>query len=218
MSKTLSNQQNGSLKVAKRCLWLTLLLMLMCGAQAAYMPIKGQLAQLLMMRSWQLATTQAASAAQSGNSGQPFKAEPPWPWADTRPSLLLTTAEASWLVMDQSHGEALAFGPGMMAGSFAPGSGGETVIAGHRDTHFKSLAQLQLGQQLTLTDVMGTRFYYRVSRIAIIDSSLYDLTVSPVQARLLLVTCFPFDQVTQGPLRYVVEADLISQHEKRGEG
>lgn len=203
------------------CLILTLLLAMGCGLKAAYMPVKAEVAQYLLMRSWQQAQqgliNETASTQANGQTTYLLEPNPtlvrgvaPWPWADASPIMELQIGTRSWLVMDQSHGEALAFGPGMVAGSYLPGSGGETVIAGHRDTHFEPLQQVKDGQRLALTRLDGKTFRYQVVSRSVINSELQDLPVDKLQNGLILVTCYPFNQATQGPLRYVIKAKLVA--------
>jgi sortase A len=60
------------------------------------------------------------------------------------------------------------------------------------------------------TSVDGTRTVFRVSSIRIVDaraSGIDPMDGGRTGARLALVTCYPFDGVVRGKLRYVVIAD-----------
>ena len=94
----------------------------------AYIPAKAWLAQELMQRAWV--------------RGQSGAARPvPWPWADTWPVARLTSKARAvdLIVLAGGSGRTLAFGPGHLSASAMPGETGNTVIAGHRDTHFEFL-------------------------------------------------------------------------------
>ena len=153
--------------------------------------MKAELAQVLIARAW----------AQAG----PAK---PWPWADTWPvaRLEVPSLAVDLYVLAGQRGNALAFGPGHMHNSAAPGAAGISVIAGHRDTHFAFLRDLEPGQGLWVTDKAGQRTHYRVSAARVAD-----IRDGPLRAGgegLVLVTCYPFDAIRPGgPLRYVVIAE-----------
>ncbi len=133
----------------------------------------------------------------------------PWPWADTWPVARLQTNDAVDLyILEGANGSALAFGPGHMQGSAYPGTEGISIVAGHRDTHFRFLQQLVTGDQLNITTRSGKTSSYRVTYKHIANSEQAPLRVSGDASQLLLITCYPFDSLhAGGPLRYVVTAD-----------
>lgn len=171
-------------------------------AQALYIPAKAALAQRLLARAW---TQTLASGA----------AAKPWPWADVTPvaEIALPAMNAHAIVLGGTSGEAMAFGPGLMGNAAALGAPGTAIIAGHRDTHLGFLARVKIGDVIAATDASGHRFLFRVSatRVARWDASGLDPAEGgPAGARLALVTCYPFEAVGHGPLRYIVIADRVS--------
>jgi len=162
-------------------------------AQAGIMSAKAQLAPVLLARSFDRALAGETDAR-------------PWPWADMVPVARLKApgAERSWIVVSEAGGEALAFSPAHMAATPPPGEPGVSVIAAHRDTHFAGLGALQPGDHLEVTRTDGTRarFVMTGSEVVRHDASgIHPHDGGP--PRLALVTCWPFDAVTPGPLRYV---------------
>lgn len=161
---------------------------------------KAWLAQCLIADAWQ----QSLLATQSVK---------PWPWADTWPVARLQASQhqIDWYVLNGARGSALAFGPAWLSDSAAPGTAGSTIIAGHRDTHFRFLKQLEKGDQLQLSNIQGQLRRYQVSHIKVVDSRRQPLLIDPLQSQLLLVTCYPFDAINSGgPLRYIVTATAIN--------
>lgn len=159
---------------------------------AAWIPLKAELAQYLVERSWRQALT----------GGEP---PPPWPWADTRPLAVLEAPDHGirLVVLEGNSGRNLAFGPVQDGGS---AHGEDRVISGHRDTHFVFLRQLDTGDRLRLTDRDGTRDY-TVVKTDVVDSRDTAMVIDPGRDRLSLVTCWPFDSPSAGgPMRYVVTA------------
>lgn len=167
--------------------------------QGAYIPAKAWLAQELMLRAW--------TRMQSGETRAT-----PWPWADTWPIARLTarSGDVDLIVLAGGSGRTLAFGPGHMSASAMPGEVGNAVIAGHRDTHFQFLKDLQRGDILELQSSRGLNHSYEVVGVDIVDSRKASLLLDTDSAMLSLVTCYPFDALDAGgPLRYVVTAQLL---------
>ena len=164
--------------------------------QGAYIPAKAWLAQELMLRAWDRAGRGAAQPA-------------PWPWADTWPvaRLLAKGGDIDLIVLSGGSGRTLAFGPGHLSASTPPGRTGNSVIAGHRDTHFRFLKDLAIGEALQVETPDGRAHSYEVVDLDVVDSRRSSLLLDTDAAMLSLITCYPFDSATAGgPMRYVVTA------------
>jgi sortase A len=160
--------------------------------QALWIPLKADLAQWLIERSWQ--------EILNGNTQSR-----PWPWADTRPVAVLSLPAHGirQLVLEGNSGRNLAFGPVFHDGAL---DGRDKVISGHRDTHFRFLAAVQTGDLIRLTTLHSTQ-WFEVHEMDVVDSRREELVIEPGLNRISLVTCFPFDSLRPGgPLRYVVTA------------
>ena len=167
--------------------------------QGSYIPAKAWLAQELMHRAWTRTAEGEDRAA-------------PWPWADTWPVARLTakSGDVNLIVLAGGSGRTLAFGPGHLSASAMPGEIGNAVIAGHRDTHFRFLKDVQTGEILTMESGEGVKHRYQVMAIDIVDSRKGSLLLDTESATLSLVTCYPFDtREVGGPLRYVVTAAMV---------
>ena len=167
--------------------------------QGAYIPAKAWLAQELMQRAWTRTGTGEVRAT-------------PWPWADTWPVARITarSGEVDLIVLAGASGRTLAFGPGHMGVSAMPGEIGNAVIAGHRDTHFQFLKDVQTGELLKVESIKGVQHLYKVVGIDIVDSRKGSLLLDTEAAMLSLVTCYPFEaREAGGPLRYVVTARML---------
>jgi sortase A len=167
--------------------------------QGLYIHAKAALAQVLLERAF------AVSLA----SGAPVK---PWSWTDTWPVARLSVPRlgASAIVLAGASGQALAFGPGQLAGTPKPGDPGTAVIAAHRDTQFDFLGDLAVGDEVVIerSDGVTRRFHVTGSRVVRFDG--FGIEAGGQDPRLVLATCWPLDAVTSGPLRLVVEAELIA--------
>jgi sortase A len=186
----------------KAAIWIAALLAI-AGAlqfgQGMYIHAKAQLAQLLLERAWQrtLAGEQAVK---------------PWPWADTWPvaRLIAPAQGANLLVLSGASGRTIAFGPGHMDGTPLPGTTGNSVIGGHRDTHLAFLRTVKRGETLTIERADGKRTDYRVTDLDVLDKRDTWVAKNEGSSRLTLITCWPFDALRAGgPERYVVIARRI---------
>ncbi len=164
-------------------------------ASAVFIPAKAAVAQVILHRAWDRTLAGEDRAK-------------PWPWADTWPvaRLKLPGVGADLIVLAGASGQALAFGPGHVSGTAAPGRTGLSMIGGHRDTHLKVLAELVPGSRVELQRPDGVTRAYRVDATSIADAR--QPWAAPVEAdALVLVTCYPFDAlIPGGPLRYLVHA------------
>jgi sortase A len=86
-----------------------------------------------------------------------------------------------------------------------PWQEGNASFAGHRDTFFRALREIRLGDEIEMTTTRGT-FRYRVMRTRIVNPG--DLSVlEPFDgAALTLITCYPFSYLGDAPQRFVVQA------------
>ncbi|NOR66260.1 MAG: class GN sortase [Woeseiaceae bacterium] len=167
--------------------------------QGAYIPAKAWLAQELMQRAW-------ARAAEDDER------QVPWPWADTWPVARMSakSGEVDLIILAGGSGRTLAFGPGHLSVSSLPGETGNSVIAGHRDTHFYFLRDVKIGESLIIEKIGGRKHLYKVIGIDVVDARRGSLLLDTEAAILSLVTCYPFDERDTGsPLRYVVTAMMI---------
>ena len=182
----------------------TILLSLLCLiglariGEGAVIPLKAITAQLLLERAFD----------RSRAEHQPVK---PWPWADMAPVLRLGVPRlgVDRIVLDSGSGQAMAFGPTLLPGSARPGDPGVAVIAAHRDTHFRFLRDLRVGDGIDVDGIDGSHHRYRVTGHQIVRWDRFAVPEQASTSGLALSTCYPFDAVRRGPLRYVVQAVLV---------
>jgi sortase A len=158
---------------------------------------KAQLAQVLLEGSWK--------AVLEGK-----EKVKPWPWADFTPvaSLYFPDEKYKTIVVSGASGTSLAFAPGHLDGSAEPGTKGNCVIYGHRETHFRILENLVAGESIFLITQDGREKEYQVTDLRVIDKSETIVTARSYDERLTLVTCYPFKALAPGPKRYVVVAKV----------
>jgi len=113
----------------------------------------------------------------------------------------------SAVVLEGSDDGTLSRGAGHIEDTPFPGQSGNIGIAGHRDTVFRPLRNIKVGDPLALTTANRT-YRYRVSKTLIVgpdDVYVLDPTKDPT---LTLVTCYPFDFIGHAPKRFIIQATL----------
>ncbi|MDA9432905.1 class GN sortase [Bradyrhizobium sp. CCBAU 51627] len=168
----------------------------------AYIHAKAWLAQVLLERAFD----------RSVATGQIVK---PWSWADTWPVARIEVKRigASAIVLEGTSGQALAFGPGHLDSTADAGERGVAVYAAHRDTHFRFLRNVSVGDVIEITRRDGRHFRYRADSSAVVRFDASGIAPSARDFELVLSTCWPFDAVTSGPERYILHATLIEPDE-----
>ena len=110
-------------------------------------------------------------------------------------------------ILESTTRKSLLLAPGHLEKTAWPGGAGNSVIAGHRDTFFRRLNELQTGDEILV--LRGQRrFRYLVSGKAIVDPSDISVTMPTSDARLTLVTCYPTYYIGPAPKRLIVVATL----------
>jgi sortase A len=179
-------------------LLLALIGLLLLG-QGAYIHAKALLAQVLLERAFD--TTIA--------TGHPTK---PWSWADTWPVARIEVKRigASAIVLSGSSGQALAFGPGHVELTPDAGERGVAVYSAHRDTHFRFLRDVAIGDEIDVTRSDGKLFRYRADASSVVRFDASGIDPLADGYGLVLSTCWPFDALVSGPERYLLHATLIA--------
>lgn len=171
---------------------------------ALWMPAKAALGQQLLAAAYDRAKAAGAAGVSTRQT--------PWAWADMAPlaKLRFPSLNAERLVLDQATGEAMAWGPGWIRGSAPLGAPGLSAVAAHRDTHFALLQHLSEGDEIDLETASGETGRYRVVETRVVDSRRWRLPlIERGPDMLALSTCYPFESVQEGPLRYLVFAARI---------
>ena len=135
----------------------------------------------------------------------------PWSWADTWPVARIEVKRigASAIVLAGSSGQALAFGPGHVETTPDAGERGVAVYSAHRDTHFRFLQDIAIGDEIDVTRSDGRTFRYRADATSVVRFDASGIDPLSHDYELVLSTCWPFDALTSGPERYLLHATMI---------
>jgi sortase A len=115
----------------------------------------------------------------------------------------------SAVVLEGSDDHTLRVGLGHIETTSLPGESGNVAIAGHRDSFFRPLRNVQVGDDILL-ETPSARVHYRVSSYSVVNSSEVSVIDPTRDARLTLVTCFPFQFIGSAPDRFIVRADFVA--------
>lgn len=118
--------------------------------------------------------------------------------------------DLSAVVFEGTSDDTLARGVGHLRGSASPGERGNLVLAGHRDTFFRELHGIRKGDEVTVKAPDG-EFQYRVESTSIVHPDQTEVLRPSNDARLTLITCYPFGYIGNAPERFIVRATKIAK-------
>ncbi len=112
-------------------------------------------------------------------------------------------------ILDNDDPNSLSLSVGHIPGTSVIGSLGNAGIAGHRDTAFRPLRNIRIGD--VIQTHTGQDAVYVVKTIRIVDPSDTSLLHESSSPLLTLVTCYPFDYVGSAPYRFIIQAEMTSK-------
>lgn len=179
---------------------------LLCWGDSLWIASKAVVAQVLIKDAWE--ETLATGATHK-----------PWAWADTWPvaAIAFPSQNEELYALAGSHGTSLAFGPGHLDGTALPGEPGTKVFSAHRDTHFRFLEQVAIGEIFKIQQKDGRWQHYRVADTRIVDTYRDPWVIDPDSDEVQLVTCYPFNSMALNPTqRYIVTGMPVPAASERG--
>nr|WP_319942314.1 class D sortase [Neobacillus rhizosphaerae] len=120
--------------------------------------------------------------------------------------LTIPKIKAELAIVEGTDPDDLEKGVGHYKGSYFPGDKGQIVLSGHRDTVFRRLGELEIGDSLMLQMPYGN-FTYEITHTKIVkanDTSI--ITLQNNEEELIVSTCYPFRYVGNAPKRYIIYA------------
>jgi sortase A len=136
--------------------------------------------------------------------------------------LSISRLSLSAMVREGVSAKTLSTSVGHIASTALPGAIGNFAIAAHRDTLFRALKNIRVGDEVTV-ESRSQKFVYEVVATKIVKPS--DVTVLRAdggglytatgegdrpQRLLTMITCYPFYYVGSAPKRFIVESRLVS--------
>ncbi len=112
-------------------------------------------------------------------------------------------------ILEGTDPKTLRVAAGHIKGTSLPGTAGNTCIAGHRDTLFRPLREVQPQDAIIITTAYG-KFRYIVDMVEIVSPSDVRVLRPTTDQELTLITCYPFTYVGPAPNRLAVHARLAA--------
>lgn len=124
--------------------------------------------------------------------------------------LLLPRINSVLPVVEGTDPDSLEKGVGKYVGygTVSPDQTGHVVLSGHRDTVFRKVGKLKIGDRLYMS-YQGNIYIYQIRKTWVTKSDDRTVIVPKNQPILTLTTCYPFDFVGSAPDRYIIESELI---------
>jgi sortase A len=161
-------------------------------AYAAYVVTEAKTFQTIELRRFERARQTAA-------------AEPPLVEGGPIGEIRIPRLGLAAMVLQGDSDEVLRLAVGHLAETALPGDSGNVVLAGHRDTFFRPLKRVQVGDVITL-NTRGGAFTYLVESTSVVPPTDLQVLRPTGRRTLTLITCFPFAYIGSAPDRFIVRA------------
>ena len=124
---------------------------------------------------------------------------------ETLGQILVPRLSINAIVIQGDSAANLRHGVAHLSNSPLPGESGNVALAGHRDTFFRPLRDIRIGDRV-IFKTTSRSFEYIVESTQVVSPT--DLSVLDASSghQLTLLTCFPFYYVGPAPKRFVVHA------------
>ncbi|MEC5422878.1 class D sortase [Virgibacillus sp. C22-A2] len=140
----------------------------------------------------------------AGNAAKPEDFSPST--GDTAGILFIPKLEAQLPIIEGTHEDELEKGVGHYKGTAYPQQNDQIVLSGHRDTVFRQMGELEIGDILTIQLPYGN-FSYEIVATDIVDAEDRTIIVPTAPDEVLtLTTCYPFSFIGSAPDRYIITA------------
>lgn len=122
--------------------------------------------------------------------------------------LLIPKLDGELPIVEGVDADDLAKGVGHDHDTLLPLDDGQIVLSGHRDTVFRGVGALEIGDTFILQLPYGD-FEYRLTSTKIVDAEDRSIIVPHDKETLTVTTCYPFNYVGHAPNRYIMNAEPV---------
>jgi sortase A len=119
--------------------------------------------------------------------------------------ILIPRLHLSAIVEEGIDDTTLSRAVGHIPGTALPGETGNMGIAGHRDTFFRALKDLERNDKIDFM-THTAHFHYVVDSLTVVEPNDVGVLSSDGGHTLTIVTCFPFHYIGNAPRRFIVHA------------
>jgi sortase A len=114
------------------------------------------------------------------------------------------------VVLEGASSDSLLLGPAHLTDTAQPGTTGNVVIAGHRDTFFRHVHSLRYGDDIYILRA-GKRYHYVVRSRRVVEPTNLSVLRQTKDGELTLITCYPTHAIGPAPQRLIIVAKLVSE-------
>jgi len=116
------------------------------------------------------------------------------------------------MVREGADEKTLGLALGHIRGTPLPWQMGNVGVAGHRDTLFRGLREINK-DDLILFETLAGNYIYKVEDTQVVNPKNVSVLSAREYPELTLVTCYPFYYVGSAPERFIVRARQVSQRQ-----
>ena len=123
-------------------------------------------------------------------------------------TITLESLDLSWPIFEGTDEAQLSRGVGHYSKSVLPGMDDNTFLAGHRNTVFNRLGELEVGDLILVKTEAGI-FTYQAKSFRVVSRADRTVIMPSEKGTLTLSTCYPFNNIGTTTDAYIVTAELI---------
>lgn len=116
-------------------------------------------------------------------------------------------------IVDGTSEDDLKKGVGHYDGTAYPLDDDQIVLSGHRDTVFRRMGEVEIGDIMTVRMPYGD-FDYEIINTKIVSADDRTIIVPHDEEILTVTTCYPFRYIGNAPDRYIIDAKPVYDKEK----
>lgn len=121
--------------------------------------------------------------------------------------LIIPRLDLQFPIMEGTDDKVLTQGVGHYSQSVLPGERDNSVLSAHRDSFFREIGSLKVGDKLGVKTNKGI-FVYEVKKHWVTDPEDRSVIIPHNKPVLTLTTCYPFRYAGTAPQRYIVQSEL----------
>lgn len=111
-------------------------------------------------------------------------------------------------IVEGTNEDDLKKGVGHYSGTGFPLDDEQIMLSGHRDTVFRRLGELKVGDVLTVKMPYGS-FDYEIVNTKIVGANDRTIIIPHDEETLTVSTCYPFTYIGSAPDRYIIDAKPV---------
>jgi sortase A len=151
-----------------------------------------------------------AVQVQKLEQASPLAQPPPLADGDVLGEISVPRLQLEAVVVQGDSADDLKRAVGHLSNSALPGEHGNVALAAHRDTFFRPLRDIRVGDEIKLR-TQERSFAYIVESTEVVAPSNISILQPSTGHDLTLLTCYPFHYIGPAPKRFVVFAREIKQ-------